>query len=52
MDTQYGEAAPPPADPYAEAYTDQPSGAALDLGQVISRTIPATDRCIGPGDAA
>ena len=34
------------------AAPDQPSGAALDLGQVISRTIPATDRCIGPGDAA
>ncbi|EKM59563.1 uncharacterized protein PHACADRAFT_250155 [Phanerochaete carnosa HHB-10118-sp] len=25
MDTQYGETAPPPADPYAEAYNDQPS---------------------------
>lgn len=26
MDTQYGETAPPPADPYAEAYIDQPAG--------------------------
>ncbi|MDN5899385.1 MAG: DUF3515 domain-containing protein [Brachybacterium sp.] len=32
------------------AAPDQPSGAALDLAQVISRTVDATDRCIGPGD--
>lgn len=28
MDTQYGESAPPPTDPYAEAYNDQPSSGA------------------------
>ena len=33
------------------AAPDQPSGAALDLSQVITRNIEATDRCIGPGDA-
>ncbi|MDN5600743.1 MAG: DUF3515 domain-containing protein [Brachybacterium sp.] len=33
------------------AAPDQPSGAALDLSQVISLNIEATDRCIGPGDA-
>lgn len=32
------------------AAPDQPSGAALDLSQVITRNIDATDRCIGPGD--
>jgi hypothetical protein len=32
------------------AAPDQPSGAALDLSQVITRNIEATDRCIGPGD--
>lgn len=32
------------------AAPDQPSGAALDLSQVISRNIEATDRCVGPGD--
>lgn len=29
---------------------DQPSAAALDLGQLITRHIEATARCIGPGD--
>lgn len=32
------------------AAPDQPSGAALDLAQVISRNIEATDYCVGPGD--
>lgn len=32
------------------AAPDQPSGAALDLSQVVSRNIEATDFCIGPGD--
>lgn len=32
------------------AAPDQPSGAALDLTQVITLNIEATDRCIGPGD--
>ncbi|WP_114855694.1 DUF3515 family protein [Brachybacterium sp. YJGR34] len=34
------------------AAPDQPSAAALDLTQVITRTIEATDRCVGPGDTA
>lgn len=29
---------------------DQPSAAALDLGGLVSRTIEATDHCVGPGD--
>jgi len=33
------------------AAPDQPSGAALDLGQVVTRNLEATDRCVGPGDA-
>lgn len=33
------------------AAPDQPSGAALDLTQVVTRNIEATTRCIGPGDA-
>ncbi|MGP9539285.1 DUF3515 family protein [Brachybacterium sp. AOP43-C2-M15] len=33
------------------ASPDQPSAAALDLGQVVSRNIEATDFCVGPGDA-
>ena len=37
--------------PHAAA-PDQPSGAALDLTQVISRNIEATDYCIGPGEDA
>ncbi|GAA1486403.1 DUF3515 domain-containing protein [Brachybacterium fresconis] len=36
--------------PYSAA-PDQPSGAALDLAQVIDRNIEATDHCVGPGDA-
>ena len=32
------------------AAPDQPSAAALDLTQVITRNIEATARCIGPGD--
>ncbi|MGO2754618.1 DUF3515 domain-containing protein [Brachybacterium alimentarium] len=32
------------------AAPDQPSGAALDLAQVVSRNIEATDYCVGPGD--
>lgn len=32
------------------AAPDQPSGAALDLAQVVSRNIEATDHCVGPGD--
>ncbi|WP_193104016.1 DUF3515 domain-containing protein [Brachybacterium sp. FME24] len=32
------------------AAPDQPSGAALDLSQVVSRNIEATDHCVGPGD--
>ena len=32
------------------AAPDQPSAAALDLTQVITRNIDATARCIGPGD--
>ncbi|GJE84786.1 transformer-2 protein homolog alpha/beta [Phanerochaete sordida] len=35
MDTQYGESAPPPADPYAEAYNDQPSGAHADRDREV-----------------
>ncbi|MFC7374761.1 DUF3515 family protein [Brachybacterium sp. GCM10030267] len=31
---------------------DQPSAAALDLAQVISRNIEATDYCVGPGEEA
>ncbi|ATG51756.1 hypothetical protein CFK38_09650 [Brachybacterium vulturis] len=34
----------------SSAAPDQPSGAALDLAQVITRNIEATERCIGPGD--
>lgn len=33
------------------AAPDQPSGAALDLTQAVTRNIEATERCIGPGDA-
>ncbi|APX32222.1 hypothetical protein BH708_05210 [Brachybacterium sp. P6-10-X1] len=33
------------------AAPDQPSGAALDLAQVIDQNIEATDHCVGPGDA-
>ena len=32
------------------AAPDQPSGAALDLAQVVSRNIEATTHCVGPGD--
>ena len=32
------------------AAPDQPSGAALDLTQLVTRNIEATDFCIGPGD--
>ena len=32
------------------AAPDQPSAAALDLTQVITRNLEATARCIGPGD--
>lgn len=32
------------------AAPDQPSGAALDLSQVITRNLEATARCVGPGD--
>ena len=32
------------------ASPDQPSGAALDLAQVVTRNIEATEHCVGPGD--
>lgn len=31
---------------------DQPSAAPLDLGQLISTNIEATEHCVGPGEAA
>lgn len=34
------------------AAPDQPSAAALDLAQVIDRSIEATAHCVGPGDSA